>query len=239
MTLTRALVAVNILIYIAEMMTGGDSDGRLIRDYALVPLAVTTYGEWWRLFSAAFLHGSIPHVALNMLALYQVGGVVENSLGRFRFGILYLCGIIGSSILVVVFADPRSWTVGASGAIFALFGALVAIGLQLPYGGMDLVRSVSGIIAVNLIFTFLAPGISWQAHIGGLLTGFVVGLVLFAIPSQRKTNIIARMRREAADREPVPVAAGALDLAHDPQAIETIEQPPESGPGTREPGGRA
>lgn len=224
MTLTKLLVAVNVLVYVAELATGGDNRGSVVVAGFLAPVLVSVGHEWYRLITSAFLHGSIAHVGFNMFALWQVGDTVENLIGRARFAVLYLAGILGASACVMLFGDPRVPTLGASGAIFALFGALVAVGLQLPYGGMELVRSVSGVILVNLLFTFTFPGISWQAHVGGLITGFVTGAALFALPSERKRNLIERLRRMS-----VPVA---VPVATSPREddVETIDVPPEAGP---------
>ena len=213
-TLTNLLVAVNVLVYVAELATGGPEHGRVVRAGFLAPILVTQYGEWYRLVTSAFLHGSLTHIAFNMFALYQVGNALEPLLGRLRYAVLYAAALLGASFCVLLFSDPRVPTLGASGAIFGLFGALVAVGLQLPYGGMQLVRSVSGVIVLNLLLTFLVPGISWEAHVGGLVTGFIAGAALFALPSRRKAQLVQRMKRYA--------AAAATE--------EIIEQPPEAGP---------
>ena len=143
-----------------------------------------------------------------MIALYQVGNIVEQLYGKVRFSLLYLVSIIGSGLAVLAFnyAVP---TLGASGAIFGLFGALVAVGLRLGKRGRGLIGQVLPIILINLVFTYTVPGISAAAHVGGLLTGFIAGLLLFMVPSRR---------REAA-------YAYAFDPAQDPAA--TIEQPKE------------
>jgi len=203
-TLTNVLVAVNVIAYIWEVATGGpDVD----HGYLYGP-AVTLHGDWWRIFTAAFLHGSVLHIAFNMIALYQVGNIVEQLYGKTRFTLLYLLSIVGSGLAVLAFnyAVP---TLGASGAIFGLFGALVAVGLRLGKRGRGLIGQVLPIILINLVFTYTVPGISAAAHVGGLLTGFIAGLVLFMVPSRR---------RDAA-------YAYAFNPAQEPAA--TIEQPEE------------
>lgn len=211
MTITNFLILVNVLAYVWEVTTGGpDADHG-----QLVGVAVVQYGEWWRIFTAAFLHANLLHIAFNMFALYQVGNVVEALYGKVRFILLYVVAIVGSGLAVVAFNYDIP-TLGASGAIFGLFGALVAVGLRLGQRGRSLIWQVLPIIGLNLVFTVSVPGISIAAHVGGLLTGFVAGLVLFMMPAARPTPAYAYA---AAHEELVP--------AHE---VETIEHPPEAAP---------
>lgn len=204
MTLTNILVAINVIAYVWELATGGPDV-----DHGFLYGPAVSQGDWWRIFTAAFLHGSFLHITFNMIALYQVGNIVEALYGKPRFSALYLVSIVGSGLSVLAFnyAVP---TLGASGAIFGLFGALVAVGLRMGRRGRGLIGQVLPIILLNLLFTYTVPGISAAAHVGGLLTGFFAGLVLFMVP-----------RRE-------PVAAYAFDPAQEPAA--TIEQPPVEPP---------
>jgi membrane associated rhomboid family serine protease len=222
-SLTNLLVLVNVAAYVWEVATGGGPDyasslftgphGGPVNAGLLYGPAVLQRGEWYRLASAAFLHANLTHIAFNMIALYQVGNVVERLLGRWRFIPLYAIVIGGSGMCVVVFT--YDWpTLGASGAIFGLFGALVAIGLRLGRRGRELVRSVIPVIVLNLVFTFTFPGISAAAHVGGLITGFVAGFFLF---------MMAPRRREV-------VYAYAYPARNDPNVLETIEHPPDAGP---------
>lgn len=205
MTLTNVLVAINVVAFLWELASGGPNTdhGQLYG-----PLVVVQH-QWWRVVTAAFLHGSITHIAFNMLALYQVGNVVEQLFGKARFTLLYALSIAGSGFSIVSFSynDP---TLGASGAIFGLFGALVAVGLRLGARGRSLIAQVLPIVGLNLVFTFAIPGISAAAHIGGLLTGFVAGLLLFMVPSRQLRYAYADAARES--------------------GVETIEQPPDAAP---------
>lgn len=214
MSLTNLLVVVNVLAYVWESTTGAfTSDRALFNHGALLGLAVTELGQWWRIGSGAFLHGSIAHIALNMIALWQVGNIVERLYGKVRYALVYALSLVGSG-LAVVYATPTQLTVGASGAIFGLFGALVAFGLRLGRRGRDLIGQVIPVIVLNLVFTFAFPGISAAAHVGGLVTGFIAGLVLFmAMPRRREV-----------------VYAYAYPAQTDPNVVETIEQPPDAGP---------
>jgi rhomboid protease GluP len=208
--LTPVLIAVNVVAFLWQLTTLGGID----YDHGwLVPAAVLQHGEWWRIFSSAFLHGSIPHIGLNMLALYFLGTDVERVYGTLRYALIYLLATIGSGLAVVYFSAPDVPTLGASGAIFGLFGAIVAVGIRLGARGRSLIGRVLPILAINLVFTFSVPGISAAAHVGGLITGFLAGLVLFMMPSRQRDYAYAYV-------------AGPAQAA----PVETIEQPPEAGP---------
>ncbi len=215
MSLTNLLVAVNVIAFIWELSTGGPEYDH---GYLIGP-AVIQGGEWWRIVTAAFLHASIAHVGLNMLALFQVGNIVEQLYGKIRFVLLYALAIAGSGLAVLYF-NYNVPTLGASGAIFGLFGALVAVGIRMGSRGRALIGQVIPIIAINLVFTFAVPGISAAAHVGGLITGFLAGLVLYMVQPQRPSYAYAYVPAN----DP-----GAQTIEHVPP-VETIEQPPEAGP---------
>ncbi|GLU49878.1 rhomboid family intramembrane serine protease [Nocardiopsis ansamitocini] len=143
--------------------------------------------QWYRLITAAFLHGGITHLLFNGFALYVLGPQLENWLGHVRYLALWLVSAIGGSVLSYL-VDPAQASVGASGAIFGLFGAIFVIGRRLK---LD-TRFIVGLLAVNLLITFVVPGISWTAHIGGLVTGALLGLVYAYLP--RSGNRAGRSR---------------------------------------------
>ncbi|GAA1538716.1 MULTISPECIES: rhomboid family intramembrane serine protease [Microbacterium] len=128
----------------------------------------------WRLLTAALVHGGIWHLGLNMLALWMLGRSLEPMLGRWRFLALYLFGAVGGSVAVAIIS-PGTPTVGASGAVFGLFGALLVIGLHM---GANM-TGLFVLLGVNLVVGFI-PGfnIAWQAHIGGAAVGALVGLII-------------------------------------------------------------
>ncbi|WP_345801004.1 rhomboid family intramembrane serine protease [Microbacterium sp. AZCO] len=143
----------------------------------------------WRLLTVAFVHDGFWHIALNMLALYLIGRSLEPLLGHWRFVVLYFLSALGGSVAVALLA-PGVWVVGASGAIFGLFGALLVIGRHI---GAD-IRTIAILIAINFFWPFAIAlissigrgsftdalatiAVSWQAHLGGLLTGGLVGLI--------------------------------------------------------------
>lgn len=211
--LTRLLIAINVIAYLAEQLTGVDSAEQR---YALVGVAVMQ-GQWYRLFTSAFMHANLMHIAFNMFALYQVGTFVELIYGTPRMAFIYLIALLGGSYAVTYFS-PDILTVGASGAIFGLFGALAIAGFRLGKPGRDIMRQTTGIIVINLIIGFL-PGtnISIDAHIGGLVAGTLCGLVLFRMP--RRQAAVA-----AAPYDGTPYAQ-RMDPRADP-GVMTIEHPP-------------
>lgn len=186
--ITRILVALNVLAFIWEVRAGGPGvlsnipQGTAIDNGVLAPFQVLVYHQYYRIFTAAFLHGSIIHLGVNMLSLYWLGRFIELVLRPVRMTIVYFISLIASGFSIVWFSPPDVATLGASGAIFGLFGALFAIGIKLGDRGRDLVRSNIGILILNLVFSFSFPGISWQAHVGGLIAGFVVTYVIFVPP---------------------------------------------------------
>lgn len=171
--LTFGIIGVTVAFFVLQMVVGSEVPYRL----GFTPVIADL--EPWRFFTAALVHSSnFMHIGFNMYALYILGQFLEPALGRARFAALYLLGALGGSVMILLLAAPdgRSWntlTVGASGAVFALFGTLVV--LQRKLG-----RSNSGLyilLAINAAIPFLFPGISWQGHLGGFVTGLAVGAV--------------------------------------------------------------
>ncbi len=198
--ITRLLIAVNVIAYLWEVSVGGPgmlsafgSSGpgmeRVLVDGALIPLAVLQQGQWWRIITGAFLHGGLLHIGVNMMSLWFLGRFIEFALGSWRMFVVYMVSLVVSGLGVVYFSDPTVPTVGASGAIFGLFGALFAIGFKLGKPGMELVRANVGILVLNLIITFTVPQISWQAHVAGLLAGFALTYVLY-FPPRRVAPVV-------------------------------------------------
>lgn len=126
--------------------------------------------EPWRLVTAALLHGGIMHLALNMLALWMLGPALEQAMGKLPFIATYIVTALAGSVAVPLLGS-NSWVVGASGAIFGLFG--VYIGLQRVVGKVDM--SLLVIVGINLAYGFFVSGVAWQAHVGGLIAGFIIG----------------------------------------------------------------
>jgi membrane associated rhomboid family serine protease len=182
---TITLIVINVVIFlITVIQAGGTADlsrSSWFRQGTLTPILVAS-GQYWRLLTSGFLHLSVTHIGLNMLALYFVGLPLERIIGRWRFLVVYLMSLLGGSVAVMLFADVASSAVGASGAIFGLMGALVVVFRRFSY---DL-RQLMIVVVINLGITFVIPGISWQAHVGGLLVGAVVGAAMVYPPAKSR-----------------------------------------------------
>ena len=167
--ITYTLIAVNVILFVLQM-----SSSQLQNQLTLWPPAVAD-GQYHRLITSAFLHYGIAHILFNMYALYVLGPSLERLLGRVRFGALYGLSALGGSVLVYLISPLNTATAGASGAVFGLFGAIFVVSRRL---NID-VRWVAGLIVLNVVFTFVGPmigagAISWQGHLGGLVTGALV-----------------------------------------------------------------
>jgi membrane associated rhomboid family serine protease len=193
---TMALIALNVAVFLAELAAGGTINGlgswiyergSLFASGAYVPggiaivgpntpvpasihLVGVAHGEWWRLLSAAFLHYGPFHLAVNMYSLFFAGTLLEQVIGRWRFALLYVgSGIAGSAGALVL--SPNAVTVGASGAIFGILGALFVLERR---GNIATGGQIAGLIVLNLIFTFAISNISVGGHIGGLIGGVIL-----------------------------------------------------------------
>jgi membrane associated rhomboid family serine protease len=173
---TKTLIAINVLVFLVNLAQGASlsrNGGELfVRGLLYGP--VVADGDWWRLLTAAFLHGSILHLGMNMLMLWWIGGPVEEALGRGRFLALYIASALAGSAGALL-VSPNALTVGASGAIFGILGAALVFEQQ---GLHVLGGSALSIIVLNLVLTFAVPNISIGGHIGGLVGGAVCGLAL-------------------------------------------------------------
>jgi membrane associated rhomboid family serine protease len=173
---TKGLIALNVVVFLVNLAQGaslGQNGGELFLRGLLYGPAVAD-GDWWRLLTAAFLHGSVLHIGLNMLMLWWIGGPVEEALGRSRFLALYVVSALAGSAGALLSA-PQAFTVGASGAIFGILGAALVFERQ---GNHVLGGSALSIIVLNLVLTFAVPNISIGGHVGGLVGGALCGLAL-------------------------------------------------------------
>ncbi|WP_026412543.1 rhomboid family intramembrane serine protease [Actinomadura oligospora] len=189
---TYALIAVCVLAYVGEIASKA-----VVPDYMMLGAwtrpdgtlaAGVLDGEWYRLITSMFLHQQptgtsfgFAHILLNMWALYVLGPPLEMALGRARYLSLYLLSGLGGNVLLLLVA-PYTGAVGASGAIFGLFGAFFVVARRsgAPTG------PILFLLAINLIFTFSVSGISWQGHVGGLATGLAVAFVYAYAPAVRQ-----------------------------------------------------
>jgi membrane associated rhomboid family serine protease len=167
--ITLWLVLINVAIWLLQILPGS-----VVTDYlAFNPLL--TLSEPWRMLTSAFVHdpSNILHVGLNMYSVWIFGRILEPSLGRWRYLALYLISALGGSAAVVLISPLNTWVVGASTACFGLMAAYFVIARKLGANTGQLV----GLVAINLVFGFIAPGIAWQGHLGGLVAGGVVAFL--------------------------------------------------------------
>jgi membrane associated rhomboid family serine protease len=184
---TITIIAINVLVFLADSLLsgGGGFDvfgygGSLVDAGAVYGPAVAA-GEWWRLLTSAFLHLGLLHIAFNMYALWLFGPIIEQLYGHLEYLVLYVLCALGGSVLTIL-AAPNVPAAGASGAIFGLFGLAFVVSrrrhLLLGPQARALLSQVGILLLLNLVITFTIPGISWSGHIGGLVVGGALGLLL-------------------------------------------------------------
>jgi membrane associated rhomboid family serine protease len=170
---TASIIGITIAVFLLQLIPGLGVTDKLL--YAGVYSYAGSF-EPWRMLTSVFVHstGFIFHVLLNMYTLWIFGQILEGMLGRGRFLALYLLSGLAGSLGVLFLADPRVAVVGASGAIFGLMGAFLVIQRRLGGNSTQLLI----LVGINLVIGFL-PGlnVAWQAHVGGLIAGAVIGLI--------------------------------------------------------------
>ena len=180
---TKSLITVICGFYLAALVIPNLQENLFLVDRAILydgQIHGVATGEYWRILTVALTHGGIAHLFLNMYALLLLGNTLETALGRNKFLIIFVVSQIGAS-LASLYSNPENQpSVGASGAIFGLFGAMAV--LTKKYGFSD--KSIYAIIGINFAIGFILPGIDWQAHLGGLISGVLVSLFLLA-PTRR------------------------------------------------------
>jgi membrane associated rhomboid family serine protease len=195
--ITRLLILVNVVAFVWEIavgkmdaVTGSFPDTSPVYNFILAPIQVTAGHEYYRIISCGFMHAGLLHIIVNMISLASLGFFLERILGAPRMALVYFVSLIGAGIGVVYFSAPDVPTLGASGAIFGLFGALFAMGLKLGRPGMQLIRANIGILVLNLFFTFSISAISKQAHVAGLITGFIFTYLIFYPPKAVYARVV-------------------------------------------------
>ena len=196
---TYAMMAICILMYLATWVFPS-----LKSSLALVPLFLMSRS--WTILTGAFLHGGLLHILFNMLSLYWVGRAIEPVLGWWRFLTVYLVSALGGSAFILAWcliqpSELLVGTVGASGAVFGLFGTVFV--LQ-RLGGAD-TTPILTLLGINLVYGFLASGISWQSHIGGAVAGVAATWVLACLARPR-----SGITEAAQNRRQLLVALGMI-----------------------------
>jgi membrane associated rhomboid family serine protease len=187
---TKILIGLNIAVFLLVKAVGN----RLVGDlglYALCGNDITGQhvcigvaqgaDQWYRLLTSAFLHQQYWHIGFNMLSLWWIGAPLERMLGRSRYLVLYIVSAIAGSALVLLLA-PGALTLGASGAVFGLFGATAVFMRRMRYD----MRPILILLGLNIFFSFTWSNVSWQGHLGGLAAGTLIAIGMAYAPRERR-----------------------------------------------------
>ena len=168
-----------IVVYVAQFLLGDV----LIANFALFAPSVAG-GQWWLLITAGFLHGSILHLLFNVYILWVIGSQLESIVGNIKFIITYFVSLLGGSLASYLFSPSGSYSIGASGAIFGLMGAMLVVGRK---RNLD-ISQITTLVAINVVIGFVISGIDWRAHLGGLAVGAFIAWVLLNATSLKEKN---------------------------------------------------
>jgi membrane associated rhomboid family serine protease len=191
---TLSLIAINVVFFIIANASGGERSS-FVYKMAMIPdadfprqgIEGVAQGSYWQLITSTFLHVQILHIAMNMIGLWIFGTFLEQQLGRWRYLSLYLLTGLAGSVSVYLLTPGVSISLGASGSVFGLFGAALLILLRQRRD----VTQLLVLLALNLAISFTVSGVSWQAHVGGLIAGLLLGAGLAYAPRQRRTLVHA------------------------------------------------
>jgi membrane associated rhomboid family serine protease len=185
---TYALIAINVIAFLAEgrpSLSGTPEGSTIYLKGALLGSSEfpglanqgVAHGQWWRLLTSGFLHENLIHIGFNMWVLYVLGQMLEPALGSAKFAVVYGVSLLAGSLGALI-VSPQAFTVGASGAVFGVMGAAA---VEMRARQIPVMQSgVGTLIVLNLVISFTLPGISWGGHVGGLIGGALVALVLQA-----------------------------------------------------------
>jgi membrane associated rhomboid family serine protease len=191
---TQALIGINVLFFLAETAAGaglGSGGGGTVFNHGdLYGYAIYHQHEYWRLVTAGFLHDGFFHILINMISLYFVGMALEPAIGHVNFAMVYGASLLAGSFGALLF-QPGVPTIGASGAIFGIFGALIIVararGIPIWQSGLGMV------LLFNLILSFSIRGIAVGGHLGGLVAGLICGWLLVEVGERRRQTNLARV----------------------------------------------
>ena len=217
-SVTYALIVLNVIVFLVETAGGtslGGGGGGTVWTHGVLygpaltgfdPAGVGTH-QYWRLITGGFLHDGFFHIAINMLSLYFVGNALEPAVGRLNFALIYFVSLLGGSFGALLF-QPDIPTVGASGAIFGIFGALFIVararGISIWQSGLGM------ILLLNLLLSVTARGISLGGHLGGFAAGLITGWLVVEVGARRRMTGVALAGCIAVG---VAAVAGAIAVA--------------------------
>jgi membrane associated rhomboid family serine protease len=194
-TVTQVLIALNVLVFVAETATGTSlgganavSPGTLFEKGALFGPYIAQSHEYWRLVTAGFLHDGVLHILFNMVFLYFIGQMLEPAIGRLNFAVVYAVSLLAGSFGALLF-QPLGLTIGASGACFGVLGALMVVA---HYRGISIWQSGLGItLIINIVFSLSVAGISIGGHVGGFVGGAICGWLIVNLGERRNMQAAA------------------------------------------------
>lgn len=171
-----SIIAINFIVYLLTLIPGY---GKWLLYAGMSVNGLIAEGEWWRIITSMFLHAGFTHVLFNMFSLFLFGPELEKIAGKMRFLTIYfLAGIFGVAATFLI-EPPNYATLGASGALYGIFGAFAALIYYTRHLFPQLRQIILPLIVISVIMTFLMPNINISAHLGGLVTGFILGIVYF------------------------------------------------------------
>jgi membrane associated rhomboid family serine protease len=168
---TLSLITIICAAYLADQLYPQ------LYEYTALYGPLVQSGEIWRLFTVALVHGGLTHLFFNMFSLLVLGNPVEASLGKARFLVIFFVSLLTGSLASIYLNSAPQVSVGASGAVFGLFGAFIAMRKMISEG----VRDIYVIVGLNFVFGFILGGVDWRAHLGGLIGGYLTTAVLLRI----------------------------------------------------------
>lgn len=185
---TMFLLASSVIVYVLGALSP-ELNQQIFDNFALFPNEVQD-GQWWQLATTAFLHSGLMHILFNMWALYVLGPSIERQVGSLPFAGLYLASALLGSVAYVAFNTGPA--VGASGAVFGLFGAWLASSWRARHtvAGRAQLQSIGVILGINLLLPLALPRIAWEAHVGGLLAGFLIAFAWTQIARDERTRSV-------------------------------------------------
>lgn len=191
--MTAAMLILNLLVFLMVEITGGSQNtAHMVECGAAYTPLIVENGEWYRIFTCMFLHFGMSHLANNMLVLFVLGGRLERAIGKIKFLFIYLLGGAAGNILSMIL-DIKSMdfavSAGASGAVFAVMGAMIYVLLRRRGRVEDITaRQMFIMAAFSLYFGFTSSGVDNIAHIGGMFSGFVLAAIVYH-PRKIRTSV--------------------------------------------------
>ncbi len=184
---TRTLIAINVIVFIAETATGaslgGGGGGTVFNHGALDGPLISEFHQYQRLLFSGFLHDGLLHILFNMVFLYIMGPMLEPAIGRLNFAVVYFVSLLAGSFGALLF-QPDIPTIGASGALFGVLGALIVVAY---YRGISIWQSGLGLtLVINIVFSLSVQGISIGGHLGGVAGGAICGWLIVQLGERRR-----------------------------------------------------